>query len=87
MMAEQKRKDWRELCAAAAEEHDPEKLANLVEQIIQAIDERNASSLRDGDIKRREEETAATSEPSGWAISDPSKVESAQLRPPVQGRR
>ncbi|HXW91187.1 MAG TPA: hypothetical protein VEK33_11630 [Terriglobales bacterium] len=38
-MAESKGKDWRELCAAAAKEFDPDKLASLVHQIIEAIDE------------------------------------------------
>jgi hypothetical protein len=32
--------DWRELCAAAATEHDSTKLARLVDQIIKALDER-----------------------------------------------
>jgi hypothetical protein len=31
--------DWRELCAAAAEEFDSEKLINLVNQILQALEE------------------------------------------------
>lgn len=38
-MPEKKRKDWREPCAAAAAESDPEKLASLVHQIIEALDE------------------------------------------------
>ena len=41
-MAESKHKDWRELCAAAAQEFDPDKLASLVHQIIQALDERQS---------------------------------------------
>jgi len=36
--------DWRELCAAAAEEFDSEKLINLVNQILQAFDERDQES-------------------------------------------
>jgi hypothetical protein len=32
-------KDWRDLCAAAVEEPDPEKLVSLVNQILQAFDE------------------------------------------------
>jgi hypothetical protein len=32
-------KDWRELCAAASEESDSEKLASLVDQILRAFDE------------------------------------------------
>jgi hypothetical protein len=39
-MAESNRSDWRELCAAAAEETDSEKLVDLVDQIIKALDER-----------------------------------------------
>jgi hypothetical protein len=40
-MAENKHKHWRELCAAAAEEPDSEKLVSLVNQILQAFDERD----------------------------------------------
>jgi hypothetical protein len=40
-MAESKGKDWRELCAAAAQEPDSEKLVSLVNQILQAFDERD----------------------------------------------
>ena len=40
-MAEGIRRDWRALCAAAANEPDPERLALLVNQIIQAIDEQH----------------------------------------------
>ncbi len=32
---------WRELCAAAAVEPDAQKLASLVDQILQAFDERD----------------------------------------------
>jgi hypothetical protein len=39
-MAESNRIDWRELCAAAVKEPDSEKLADLVDQIIKALDER-----------------------------------------------
>jgi len=39
----QKRLHWRDLCMVAAEERDSDKLASLVRQIIQAIDERNQS--------------------------------------------
>jgi hypothetical protein len=41
-MAEGNRIDWRELCAAAAQEPDSEKLAELVDQLIKALDERAA---------------------------------------------
>jgi hypothetical protein len=43
-MAESKGKDWRELCAAAAQEPDSEKLVSLVNQILQAFDERDQKS-------------------------------------------
>jgi len=39
-MAESNQTDWRELCAAAATEPDSERLADLVDQIIKALDER-----------------------------------------------
>ncbi len=32
-------KDWRELCAAASEESDAEKLLSLVHQILRAFDD------------------------------------------------
>jgi hypothetical protein len=32
-------KDWRELCAEAAEEPDSERVASLVNQILQAFEE------------------------------------------------
>jgi hypothetical protein len=38
-MKESKSADWRELCAAAASEHDATKLTSLVNQIIEAFDE------------------------------------------------
>jgi hypothetical protein len=40
-MADGKRKDWRELCAAVALEPDPEKVVSLVHQILQAFEERD----------------------------------------------
>ena len=40
-MVQSKGKDWRELCAAAAEEPDSEKLVSLVNEILQAFDERD----------------------------------------------
>jgi hypothetical protein len=39
-MAEGDRADWRDLCEAAAKEPDSEKLADLVDQIIKALDDR-----------------------------------------------
>jgi hypothetical protein len=42
-MAESNQTDWRELCAAAATEPDSERLADLVDQLIKALDEREGS--------------------------------------------
>ena len=39
-MAGSERRDWRELCAAAATETDSEKVVSLVNAIIEAFDER-----------------------------------------------
>jgi hypothetical protein len=39
-MAEGNSTDWRQLCAAAATETDSEKLAELVNQLVRALDER-----------------------------------------------
>ncbi len=36
---ETKKENWRELCAEAANEPDPERLASLVDRIIQVMDE------------------------------------------------
>jgi len=38
-MTESNAKNWRELCAAAVNEKDSEKLVSLVAQILQAFDE------------------------------------------------
>jgi hypothetical protein len=38
-MAENTEKDWRALCAAAALEPNSEKVASLVDQILEALDE------------------------------------------------
>jgi hypothetical protein len=38
-MAEGTEKHWRALCAAAAQEPDSEKVASLVDQILEALDE------------------------------------------------
>ena len=40
-MSQSNGKDWRELCAAAVEDPDSEKLVSLVNQILQAFDERD----------------------------------------------
>jgi len=73
-MAERTRKDWRELCAAAAEEPDPDKLVSLVKQIIQAIDRRNQGSspprvLSGGQQQPRNSPNRTTSEP--WPVLYP----------------
>jgi len=34
-------KDWRELCKAAANEHDPAKLMDLIIELTKALDERD----------------------------------------------
>lgn len=39
-MPESNQTGWRELCAAAATEPDSQKLADLIDQIIKALDER-----------------------------------------------
>ena len=38
------RKGWRELCAAASDEPDPDKLVSLVHQILQAFEDSDAES-------------------------------------------
>lgn len=38
-------KNWRELCAAATEEPDSEKLISLVNQILQVFEERDQAAL------------------------------------------
>jgi hypothetical protein len=43
-MAESKRIDWRELCAAAVQEQDSGKLTRLVDEIIRTIDQKRARS-------------------------------------------
>lgn len=40
-MAEGNQADWQLLCAAVATEPDSRKVADLVDQIIRALDERN----------------------------------------------
>jgi hypothetical protein len=41
-MAEERR-DWRELCAAVANEQDPVKLLALMEELLAALDDRESS--------------------------------------------
>jgi hypothetical protein len=43
-MAEGNQTDWRDLCAAAANEPNSERLADLVDQLIKALDERDGAS-------------------------------------------
>jgi len=50
-------KDWRELCAAASEESDPERLFSLINQILEAFDE------SDREIMRARISVTATSSP------------------------
>jgi hypothetical protein len=40
-MDQDRAKDWRELCKAAANESDPKKLMALVAEITRALDERD----------------------------------------------
>ena len=40
-MAQRNQKDWRELCAAVANETDSNKLGPLVQELIKALDERD----------------------------------------------
>ena len=37
--------DWRDLCAAASIETDPQKLASLVTQIIDSLDEESGPAM------------------------------------------
>lgn len=43
-MAEGNQTDWRELCAAATIEPNSERLADLVDQLIKALDERERAA-------------------------------------------
>jgi hypothetical protein len=38
------KKDWRELCAAVANELDSERVLDLVEQLVAALDERKSNA-------------------------------------------
>ena len=42
-MIEPTHRDWRELCAAVANEHDPKNMGLLAEELIRALDERTKS--------------------------------------------
>lgn len=39
------KKDWRELCAAVASENDSKKLELLLEELIRALDDRQANLM------------------------------------------
>ena len=39
-------RDWRELCAAASEESDPERLFSLINQILEAFNESDREMMR-----------------------------------------
>jgi len=41
LMDQDRTKDWRELCSAAANEVDPAKLMNLIAELTKALDERD----------------------------------------------
>jgi len=46
-MSESGKKDWRELCDAAAKEKDPAKFALLIEELLEALNEKKRQrSLR-----------------------------------------
>lgn len=51
-MAESNEIDWRELFAAAAIEPDSEKVADLVDQIIKALDQRGNEPKQCGEYSR-----------------------------------
>ena len=40
-MDQEHKKDWREICKAAASELDPEKLMHLIAELTSALDERD----------------------------------------------
>jgi hypothetical protein len=56
-MAESNQPNWRKLCAAAATEPDSEKLADLIDQIIKALDQRGNEPKQCGEysptVRRR----------------------------------
>jgi hypothetical protein len=46
--------DWRELCAAAANEPDSDKLFSLVNQILKVFDDRQQGSKSSKPIEKRD---------------------------------
>jgi hypothetical protein len=54
-------RDWRELCKAAANEPDPKKLMALIAEIIRALDERDERR----NIARENQKTASQVFPVG----------------------
>jgi hypothetical protein len=83
-MAESNQTDWRELCAAAATEADSERLADLVDQIIKALDERGelfTSPKQFDKIPSRESNIAKRlSWSSKKTIRKPSRFDDSTLR-------
>jgi hypothetical protein len=47
-MAQRTGKDWRELCAAASEESDADKLLSLVHEILHAFEENDPTPMLPG---------------------------------------
>jgi hypothetical protein len=48
MTIKKKEEEWRELCNLIANEQDPQRLCDLVEQLIKAMDDRKQSLRRGG---------------------------------------
>ena len=74
-MAEGKQAEWRELCAAAAKESDPERLASLVDQIIQAIDGQLATARHQ--TYRSSDNATPVSSPLATLCSDRARLANA----------
>jgi hypothetical protein len=60
MMAERNQSDWRTLCAAAATEPNSEKLVELVERIVKALDKVEADAHRPARLATREAKVASS---------------------------
>jgi hypothetical protein len=48
-MTIKKQEEWRELCALVAEESNPERLSELADELIRALDERKEALRKRGD--------------------------------------
>jgi hypothetical protein len=48
-MTIKKQEEWRELCALVVEESDPERLSELADELIRALDERKDALRKRGD--------------------------------------